>query len=117
MKWSKVTGLLLVAAGCIGLATVADDFRHRGELFGVGAILISGVALVVDGLDHRLTRRLDLRRVAVGIGVGFAVGMALGDMPRGVSGGAVLGMLGAAIAGRDPHVRRSLWRRLRRQAG
>ena len=116
-RLSRTVGILLAAAGCAGFATVADDYRHTGELFGVGAILASGVALLVAGLDNRLTRRLDLRWAAIGIGVGFAAGLLTDEVPAGVSGGAVLGLLAAAWAGRGPHGHRSLWRRLRRQAG
>jgi hypothetical protein len=84
---SRTFGILLVAGACIGFATVADDLRHTGELFGVGALLVCGLAL--------LTGRPALRWVAIGTGGGFAVGMIIGHMAAGVGGGALIGMLGA----------------------
>jgi hypothetical protein len=92
---SRTFGILLVAAACIGFATVADDLRHTGELFGVGAIMVCGLALLMAGQDNFLTRRLALRWVAVGTGAGFAVGMLIGHMEVGVGGGVLAGLLGA----------------------
>ena len=98
MRWSKVTGIVLIVAGCIGFATVADDLRHTGELFGVGGILMAGVMFLVAGLVHPLTRGLALHWVAVGIGV--VVGAMIDNLPTGVGGGAALGAIGAAIVNR-----------------
>jgi hypothetical protein len=39
-------GIILVLLGMIGFLTVADDLRHKGELLGVGAILMSGLVLL-----------------------------------------------------------------------
>lgn len=99
MRWRRVTGILLVLAGSIGLGTVADDLRHTGELLGVGGVLTSGLLLLVAGSDHRIARRLTLHRVAIGIGVGVAVGAAIDNMPGGLGCGAVMGALWASIPG------------------
>lgn len=43
----RVAGVILVVAGVVGFLTVADDLRHKGELLGVGSILICGLVLLV----------------------------------------------------------------------
>ncbi len=58
--WDRVTGIVLVLVGLAGFGTVADDLRHTGELFGVGAILMAGLLLLVAGSDNRITRWLAL---------------------------------------------------------
>ena len=45
-KWTGVFGVALMLLGVAGFLTVADDLRHKGELFGVGAVLASGLILV-----------------------------------------------------------------------
>ncbi len=42
----RALGIILTLIGLIGFLTIADDLRHKGELFGVGAILISGLVLL-----------------------------------------------------------------------
>ena len=93
MRWERVTGVLLVILGCVGFATVADDFRHKGELFGVGGILAAGLVLLASGSSQFIRRRLALRWVAVGIGLGGTVGALLDAVPKSVSGGAIFGVL------------------------
>ena len=39
-------GVALIVIGIGGFFTVADDLRHKGELMGVGAILLLGLALL-----------------------------------------------------------------------
>lgn len=39
-------GVLLVVMAIVGFLTVADDLRHKGELFAVGSILVCGLVLV-----------------------------------------------------------------------
>jgi len=96
-KWWRPVGFLLVIAGCVGFATVADDLRHKGELFGVGGILTAGLALLADGSNRSILRGLAPRWVAVGIGIGGVVGALLDAVPKGVSSGAMLGVLCAII--------------------
>jgi len=42
----RVLGIILILAGIIGFLTVADDLRHKGELLGVGSILMGGLVLL-----------------------------------------------------------------------
>ena len=42
----RLLGGLLVIAALAGFLTVADDLRHKGELFGVSSMLVGGLALV-----------------------------------------------------------------------
>ena len=46
----RAIGITLILIGIIGFLTVADDFRHRGELLGVGSILVSGLVLLAVSL-------------------------------------------------------------------
>lgn len=40
LRW---VGIALILIGVIGFLTVADDLRHKGELIGVGSILVAGL--------------------------------------------------------------------------
>ena len=42
----RIIGVFLILLGIVGFLTVADDFRHMGELLGVGSILVSGLLLL-----------------------------------------------------------------------
>jgi hypothetical protein len=49
MKALRWIGIALVVIGVGGFFTVADDLRHKGELMGVGTILVLGlVALAIS---------------------------------------------------------------------
>ncbi len=50
----RALGIILILAGIIGFLTVADDLRHKGELLGVGSILISGLVLLVISFRPKL---------------------------------------------------------------
>lgn len=98
--WRRVVGVLLVFAGCCGFFTVADDLRHKGELFGVGGILVAGLMLLVDGSSLFTDRHLAPRWVAVGIGIGGVVGAVIDHVPMGIGCGALFGALGSALVPR-----------------
>jgi len=49
----RVFGIILILAGIIGFLTVADDLRHKGELLGVGSILVSGLILLAVSFGPR----------------------------------------------------------------
>lgn len=72
MRWRKVTGILLVIVGLTGFGTVADDFRHSGELLGVGGIPTAGLVLLVAGSDNRIMRRIALLILLAGSAPGWA---------------------------------------------
>lgn len=97
MRWRAIAGIALIVLGCVGFATVADDFRHQGELFAVGGILMIGVMLFAADSNRPMARRFALHWVAAGLGVGVLVGAAVDNMPMCVAGGGVLGALGSAI--------------------
>ena len=42
----RIAGTLMVAVAVVGFMTVADDLRHKGELIGVGTILLVGLLLL-----------------------------------------------------------------------
>jgi hypothetical protein len=44
-----IVGSIFVMMATIGYMTVADDLRHTGELIGVTALLVVGIAFVVTG--------------------------------------------------------------------
>ena len=89
----KIAGLVLAALACIGFLTVADEFRHIGELFGVIGILLSGIAFLIAGFFPKLSTVLALQWVAVGIGSGMIGGAASDRMVAGVCVGTVLGLV------------------------
>jgi hypothetical protein len=54
VKWTRVLGAALILLGLAGFLTVADDLRHKGELFGVSTVLASGLVLLA--ISMRRTR-------------------------------------------------------------
>jgi hypothetical protein len=53
----KVLGAPLITLSVLGFMTVADDWRHTGELLGVGSVLIAGVVLLLIALARGKVRR------------------------------------------------------------
>ena len=96
-RWYRWTGAVLLLVGAVGVLTVADDLRHTGELLGVAGIVCAALCLLVAGFDHRITKRVAIQWVAVGIGVGEIAGVAFDHMVFGVGGGAVMGLLLAVL--------------------
>ena len=90
---SLILGGALVAAAIIGFFTVADDFRHTGEFFGVLGILLSGAALLVAGLFPRVLSVLALHWVPDGVAIGASLGAFTDRVALGVSIGTVAGLL------------------------
>ena len=45
-NWTRILGVILILLGSLGFLTVADDFRHKGELFGVSAVFATGLILL-----------------------------------------------------------------------
>lgn len=89
----KIAGFALVALAGTGFLTVADEFRHIGELFGVVGILMAGIACLVAGLFPKVSTAFVLQWVPVGIAVGMIVGAASDRMVAGVCAGTVFGMV------------------------
>lgn len=92
----QIAGATLVLLSLLGFLTVADDLRHVGELVGVGAILIAGLALLGAGFESVVSRRLALPWVAVGVLAGAAAGAPVDRMPLLASAGFLVGV-GVAI--------------------
>ena len=99
VNWRRVTGVLLVVAGCMGFATVVDDLDHAGEFFSISGIFLAGVVLLFAGSRSMIERRLPLHWIPIGIGVGEAVGAVMDRMPVAVLSGAAIGTVGVAISG------------------
>lgn len=88
-----ILGSVLIVASAIGLFTVADELRHTGELFGVLAVLLCGVSLVLAGLCPRLSPVVALQWAPVGILLGALVGSVVDRVVVGVLAGSLLGIL------------------------
>ncbi len=63
----------------------------------VGGAVCAGVCLLASSSENRLSKRLALPWIAVGIGVGELVGAGVDHMLVGVAGGAAIGLLLSAI--------------------
>ena len=98
-RWSRIVGIGASILGVLGFFTVADDWRHTGELLGVGSLLVAGLALAAAGWESRLSRRLALPWFALAIGAGALFGAAFDNMPAGVGAGAALGVALAIFFG------------------
>lgn len=95
MRLNRILGVTLVLIGILGFFTVADDLRHVGEFVGVLSITLSGIILVGGSFEHRLTRFLPVRWMAIGTLSGIVLGAGLDNMflgvPLGFTVGAVIG--------------------------
>jgi hypothetical protein len=89
----RTAGGVLVVLACIGFLTIADEFRHLGELFGVIGILLSGIAFLIAGFFPKPSTVLALQWVAVGIGIGMIGGSVSDRMVAGVCVGTVFGLV------------------------
>jgi hypothetical protein len=87
-----IAGLAMVALSLVGVVSVADDWRHVGEIAGTVALFLGGLALVGDGLGI-LAERLALRWVSLGLLAGAFAGAVADRMAAGVAGGLVLGLI------------------------
>jgi len=104
VSWPKVVGALLVVIGAVGFLTVADDPHHVGEALGVGSVFFLGILLLVAGSPRSASRRPAVWWLAGAVGIGALAGAAIDNMPVGVVGGLIIGVLMAVVAGRrrDP---------------
>jgi hypothetical protein len=91
---------VLVVLGVIGFLTVADDWRHKGELIGVGSVLVGGIILVGTGSQRPILRRVAMPYLAFGLFAGAVLGAVLDNMMLGVGVGGALGLLAALIGAR-----------------
>jgi uncharacterized membrane protein len=99
VRWSRVVGWLLVALSVVGFLTVADDFRHMGEVLGVTSMLVIGVLLVIADSATSRSSRIAMLWLAGAIGIGAAVGATIDNMPVGTGGGLIIGLVLAAVLG------------------
>lgn len=99
-RWPRIAGALLAVIGAAGFLTVADDLHHVGEVLGVGSIFFIGILLLVAGSPKSRSGRLAVWSLAGAVGAGAVAGAAIDNMPAGVGGGFIIGLLVAAVAGR-----------------
>lgn len=92
-----LAGCALIVVAVIGFLTVADELRHIGEFFGVLAVLLCGVCLLLAGLYPRWSAALALQWAPAGIAVGALVGAATDRVVLGVLLGSGLGLLLARL--------------------
>ena len=100
---ARIVGALLVVIGAAGFLTIADDLHHVGEVLGVGSVFFIGILMLVGSPKSR-SGRLAVWSLAGAVGVGALAGAAIDNMPVGVGGGLMIGVLMAVVAGRrrDP---------------
>ena len=97
-KIFRIAGFIIIGIAVIGFMTVADEFRHMGELIGVSGVLISGFFLVVAGYKNSLTRQFALQWLPVGIGIWLIIGAVIDNMVTGLIGGVLTGLIIAYFA-------------------
>jgi hypothetical protein len=99
VRWLRVVGWLLVALSVVGFLTVADDFRHMGEVLDMTSMLLIGVLLVIADSATSRSTRVAMLWLAGAVGIGAAVGAAIDTMVVGTGGGLIIGLLLAAVFG------------------
>jgi len=60
VKGLQWVGISLIVISILGFLTVADDLRHKGELIGVGSILLFGLVMLLLSLYLRGKSRREL---------------------------------------------------------
>lgn len=94
----KISGVSLIVIAVIGFITVADEFRHTGELIGVSGVLFAGIILLIGGSNFTISKRLSLQWIAFGVLAGIPLGgLLLDNMPLGVGSGTVIGIIVAFV--------------------
>jgi hypothetical protein len=100
-KIFRIAGFIIIGIAVIGFMTVADEFRHMGEIIGMSGVLIAGIFLVAAGYQNSLTRIFALQWLPVGIGIGLIIGAVIDNMITGLIGGIMTGLIIAYFA--RPH--------------
>jgi hypothetical protein len=98
MIFYRICGTFFVLIGIIGFFTVADDFRHSGEIVGVGSVLMAGVILLIGESKWSTTRHLRLQWIAFGLLAGAILGAGLDNMLLGVGLGTAVGIMVTLLA-------------------
>jgi hypothetical protein len=92
-KFYRIIGFILIVISVIGFFTVADEFRHMGELICVSGVLLAGIFLVTAGFQNLVTRHFAFQWVPVGIASGLLLGAVMDDMLAGIFTGIFTGLL------------------------
>jgi len=98
MTFYRICVTFFALIGIIGFFTVADDFRHSGEIVGVGSVLLAGVILLIGEIRWSTTRHLRLQWIAFGLLAGSILGAGLDNMLLGVGLGTAVGIMVAVLA-------------------
>lgn len=88
----KIAGSALIVVAGIGFLTVADEFRHTGELAGVTGILVAGIAVALAGFVPRISSTVALQWVAPGVALGLFIGAVMDRAVLAVTGGVIFGL-------------------------
>jgi hypothetical protein len=97
-KIFRIAGFIIIGIAALGFMTVADEFRHMGEIIGVSGVLISGIFLVAAGYQNSLTRICALQCLPVGIGIGLIIGAVIDNIVFGLISGIMTGLIIAYFA-------------------
>jgi cbb3-type cytochrome oxidase subunit 3 len=62
---SKIAGIFLIVFAIIGYLTIADDLRHKGELFGVTCVLLAGIMLLINSVKVKFISNLALHWISI----------------------------------------------------
>jgi hypothetical protein len=97
----KIIGAFLVLCGIVGYFTVADEFRHSGELIGVTTILFAGIILLITDFKLEMFKNVALQWVAYCLLASIPFGgVILDNMPLGIGFGFALGIIAALLFGK-----------------
>ena len=98
MTFYRILGTFFVLVGIIGFFTVADDFRHTGEIVGAGSILLAGVILIIGQSRWPTAKHLRLQWIAFGLLAGSILGAGLDNMLLGIGLGTAVGTMVTFLA-------------------
>ncbi len=95
MKWTsqKILGAILVLVALIGFVSVADEFRHMGELLGVCSILAAGLILLIAEAKLKIFQGIALQWISYCLILSIPLGgVVLDNMVMGISIGLCAGV-------------------------
>jgi hypothetical protein len=92
-KSQLFAGISLAFVGALGFFTVADDFRHFGEISVAGGLLLAGISFIFIAYKPSFKSTLALQWFSIGILIGLVIGVAFDATAIGFVSGAVIGAL------------------------
>jgi hypothetical protein len=64
-SFSRIAGICLILFAIIGYLTIADDLRHKGEIYGITCVLLAGILLLLNDVKVKFINNLALHWISI----------------------------------------------------